>query len=106
MRNLSSRKIGILQILLSGFCFGFLGIFGKAAYSRGLTPGEFLSLRYLIGAVMLFVALTIWRRSALQMSWRRALICLSLGVFGYAVFSSCYFVALQGLSASLTVLLL
>ena len=32
--------------------------------------------------------------------------CAVLGVLGYAVFSSCFFEALNGLSASLTVLLL
>src|SRR5690606_11835751 len=48
--------------------------------------------------------LTGWRRLALPR--RQLFACAALGVAGYAVFSSFFFHALDGLSASLTVLLL
>jgi DME family drug/metabolite transporter len=100
------RHIGILQALISGLCFGFLGIFGKKAYEAGLSPGEFLSLRFLLASSILGSWLFFTQKKSLQLPSPVILRCLGLGVFGYAVFSSCYFYALEGLSASLTVLLL
>jgi drug/metabolite transporter (DMT)-like permease len=100
------RQIGIAQILLSGLCFGFLGLFGKMAYAQGLTPGEFLSFRFLVGAFFSGVLALVYDRRALHLSSKNMIVCALLGITGYAVFSSCFFYALEGLSASLTVLLL
>ena len=100
------RRQGILQILLSGFCFGFLGVFGKTAYSLGLTPGVFLSLRFLMASGILGIVLALRAPEVLRVGRWPALRALLLGMFGYALFSSCFFYALHGLSVSLTVLLL
>jgi drug/metabolite transporter (DMT)-like permease len=102
----SERQIGIAQILLSGLCFGFLGVFGKLAYAHGLTPGEFLSFRFLIGAFFSGALALLGDRRALHLNSKTIATCALLGTTGYAVFSSCFFHALKGLSASLTVLLL
>jgi drug/metabolite transporter, DME family len=103
----SVRAIGISQLLASGFFFGFLGLFGKQAYEKGLTPFEFLALRYLVAALMMgaYVASTnvhgkIW------LGKKQVVVGLLLGILGYAVFSSFYFLALEKISASLTVILL
>jgi DME family drug/metabolite transporter len=100
------RAIGLLQILLSGFCFGFLGVFGKRAYELGLSPGQYLSLRFLLASAVLGLVLIVVKPSLLRVSRNTLFRCILLGVTGYAIFSSCYFYALRGLSASLTVLLL
>lgn len=100
------RQIGIVQALISGLCFGFLGVFGKLAYSTGLKPGEFLALRFLTASSILLGLLLLFRRQWLRLPPLMIVKCLALGSCGYALFSSCYFYALQGLSASLTVLLL
>lgn len=102
----SQRRIGLIEILLSGFCFGFLGVFGKWAFAYGLTAGEFLAWRFLFASTGHGIFLA-WRNpSALKLPRPLVVRCLALGVAGYAVFSSCFFTALGGLSASLTVLLL
>jgi drug/metabolite transporter (DMT)-like permease len=107
MGSLSPRAIGVTQILLSGVCFGFIGIFGKWAFASGLTPGELLSLRFLIaGLVMMLLIGGARGLQSLCLSRADLLWSIILGVFGYAVMSYCYFRALSGLSASLTVLLL
>jgi len=104
------RALGILEVIVSGICFGFLGYFGHLAYGQGISPGELLSLRFLISATVLFAVFALrylaTREWGLRLSRREILDCLGLGIFGYAVFSSCFFFALQFISASLTVLLL
>lgn len=105
---MSNRTIGILEILLSGFCFGFLGLFGKRAFEKGLTPAEFLAFRYLVAAGMTAIFVMIKNRNvgALWIGRKLVLRSLMLGVLGYAVFSSFYFLALEKISASMTVILL
>jgi drug/metabolite transporter, DME family len=100
------RQLGIFQVLLSGFCFGFLGLFGKTAYSLGLSPGKFLALRFLLAASILGLFFLASDRRRLAIGRRNAARAFLLGACGYSLFSSCYFTALEGLSVSLTVLLL
>lgn len=104
----AERLKGVIEILASGFFFGFLGLFGKQAFSMGLSPFEFLSMRYLFAAVMTF-GLVVVRNRSVRKVWlgpRTTAISLMLGVLGYAVFSSFYFLALSRISASMTVILL
>ncbi|MBC7540500.1 MAG: EamA family transporter [Bacteriovorax sp.] len=107
MTSIHERKIGFIQIILSGVCFSFLGFFGKMAYKRHITPGELLSLRYFLSAILTGLLILLTKPKSLFTLSRFEIICsLLLGIFGYALFSSFYFMALTGLSASLTVLLL
>ncbi len=105
--NLAARKIGIIEIILSGIAFGFLGVLGKRAYEIGFSPGEYLALRFSVAGTVLALWLIVakgWKSFFLPKKiW---LACVVLGTFGYALFSSLFFIALTGLSASLTVLLL
>ena len=107
--EINSRKIGFIQIILSGMCFGFLGYFGKKAYQLNITPGELLSLRYFISAMITGIYLLSTkasRKSLFSLTRFEIISSLLLGICGYALFSSFFFIALTGLSASLTVLLL
>ncbi|MDD4975634.1 MAG: DMT family transporter [Bacteriovorax sp.] len=105
--TLYQRKIGFIQIILSGICFAFLGFFGKMAYRQHITPGELLSLRYSLSAILTGLLILVTKPKSLFTLSRFEIICsLLLGLFGYALFSSFYFMALTGISASLTVLLL
>lgn len=106
--GLSRRSFGILEVLASGFFFGFLGVFGKSALAKGVSPMEFLSFRYLVAAFMM-ACVVYFRSRNLKILWpgfRGALLSLGLGILGYAVFSSFYFLALERISASMTVILL
>jgi drug/metabolite transporter (DMT)-like permease len=104
----SERFKGIIEILASGFFFGFLGLFGKQAFALGLSPFEFLSMRYLFAAVMTFCFVVVRSRSVRKVWLGSKVTALSimLGVLGYAVFSGFYFLALSRISASMTVILL
>ncbi len=103
---MSQRLLGIFQSILSGLCFGSLGLFGKRLYSHGVRPGELLSLRFVLASLLLFGFLLIRGKPRLRLSLSQLLTCALLGVAGYALFSFCFFTALTGLSSSLTVLLL
>jgi drug/metabolite transporter (DMT)-like permease len=103
---LDSRAVGVIQIVASAIGYGLLGIFGKRAYQAGMEAGELLSLRFLLASAVLWSYMLIAKRSALRITLRQVIYCAVLGVAGYALFTTLYFEALKGLSASLTVLLL
>ncbi|MBX2994449.1 MAG: EamA family transporter [Bdellovibrionaceae bacterium] len=98
--------MGSLQVLLAGACFGFLGIFAKWAYSLGFSVGEVLTFRFLIAALVLGAALAIFKREWLVLPRRQVVISLLLGLLGYAVFSTLYFVSIKGITVGLAALLL
>ncbi|MFN8846107.1 MAG: DMT family transporter, partial [Bdellovibrionales bacterium] len=104
---LSSRQIGIAQVLMSGVCFGFLGVFGRWAFASGVQPEELLAHRFLLASVLLGLFLVFQKGpSAFKVSPKLLLYCGLLGTFGYAVFASFYFYAIKSLSITLAVLLL
>jgi len=101
-----NRRVGIQQIVASGLCFGCLGILGKLIYQHGVNAGELLTLRFSFAALMLFSFHLLRNPKRLRITGKQLLSCAMLGTFGYALFAWCFFSALDGLSASLSVLLL
>jgi drug/metabolite transporter (DMT)-like permease len=61
MKNLSPRLRGTLEISIASMGFGFLGIFGKWAFSSGLSVGEFLSYRFALAGILLWIALLLFK---------------------------------------------
>lgn len=103
---MSSRSLGIIEILASGFCFGFLGLFGKLAYQAGLSTTELLSLRFLTSAFILGIGILLFKPHFFKMKKSERYAAILLGLLGLSLFSGSYFFALQSLSVSLTALLL
>lgn len=101
-----NRTMGILQIGLSGFSFGFLGLFGKLAFANDLSIGELLTYRFAAATFIMAFGLACLSPRRLQISRRDLLICAGLGLFGYAVFSTFYFAAIRGVSIAMASLLL
>jgi drug/metabolite transporter (DMT)-like permease len=102
----SAHHRGQLEVLLSGVCFGFLGYFGHLVFQKKISPFELLSLRFLISGSAMLLLLYLFTTRIQNYPKGKILNSLLMGIFGYAVFSSCYFIALKGLSASMAVLLL
>ena len=100
------QLIGILQISLGSLGFGFLGIFGKLAFNSGLSVGALLTYRFMIAGLLLWAGLFLFKRERISLSWQQIVISAALGVFGYAVFATLYFTAIQGMSVGLAALLL
>ncbi|MEN0057684.1 MAG: EamA family transporter [Bdellovibrio sp.] len=106
MKSLSPRVRGTLEISLASFGFGFLGVFGKWAFASGLSVGEFLSYRFIVAALFLWIFLLLFKPDWVRLSARQIFIAALLGIFGYAFFSTLYFKAIEGLSVTLAALLL
>lgn len=101
-----NKLAGIIEIALGSLGFGFLGIFGKWAFSSGLGVGELLTYRFIIAALILWTGLFIFSRDKILIPRTQLLISAGLGIFGYAVFATLYFTAIKGMSVGLAALLL
>lgn len=98
--------MSFIEIILAGIGFGFLGIFGRLAFAAGISVGELLVFRFSLAAVLLWLGLFIFRRDLLRLSIRQIIISCLLGIAGYAVFSTMYFKAIQGVSVAIAAMLL
>lgn len=101
-----SELVGFIYVLLAGIGFGFLGIFGRLGFQRGLSVGEILTWRFLLAAIILWTYLFLFKRKLIFLSKKQILVSSALGVFGYSLFSTLYFMSIQGISISLAALLL
>jgi len=100
------QLIGFFCVILAGIGFGFLGIFGRLAFNTGMSVGELLTFRFLVAGLLLGAGLFIFQFRLLKLNLRQLIISTLLGLLGYAVFSSLYFISIKGLSVSLAAMLL
>lgn len=103
---ISSSNLGRLQLIIASIAFGFLGVFGKLAYSAGLSIGELLTFRFALAGLLLWAWFILVHPTWIKISWFQLLISALLGIFGYAVFSTLYFTAIEGVSIALAAMLL
>ncbi|WP_413559930.1 EamA family transporter [Bdellovibrio sp. HCB209] len=106
MNKLNPRVRGIIEISIGSVGFGFLGVFGKIAFQSGMTVGEFLTYRFTLAAMLLWIFMLLFRPHWIRLSKKQILIAALLGIFGYGLFSTLYFTAIDGLSVTLAALLL
>lgn len=104
--KISPRLRGVLEISIGSVGFGFLGLFGKIAFQSGLTIGEFLSYRFTLAALLIWIFLLLFKPEWIRLSKKQIFIAAMLGIFGYAFFSTLYFKAIEGVSVTLAALLL
>jgi drug/metabolite transporter (DMT)-like permease len=101
-RNRSAA--GVALVIGSAVCFGTLGVFGKLAYRLGLSTPQLLSYRFVLAAVLLWLAAIVIRQG---LPPRRSLVGLAImGGAGYVGQSASYFSALHFIPVSTTALLL
>lgn len=98
--------MSFIEIILAGIGFGFLGIFGRLAFAAGISVGELLVFRFSLAAILLWFGLFFFRRDLLKLPIQQIIISCLLGVAGYAVFSTMYFRAIQGVSVAVAAMLL
>jgi Predicted permease, DMT superfamily len=107
MKKLNPLELrGTIQISIASMGFGFLGIFAKIAYANNLSVGELLSYRFILAALLIWIFLLLFRLEWIRVSKRQLVTSALLGIFGYGLFSTLYFQAIEGLSITLAALLL
>jgi drug/metabolite transporter (DMT)-like permease len=106
MKPQQRRLLGFVEIIAASICFGFLGIFGKLAFTNNFSVGELLSYRFMLAAFLLWIILILFKPDWTKISGKQFLISAGLGIFGYALFATLYFKAVEGLSVALASLLL
>lgn len=104
--NLMNENKGRIEVIIASLAFGFLGIFGKLAFQNNVSVGELLTFRFFLATLLLWVWLFLFKRSLITISKQQLMTSALLGIFGYALFSTLYFEAVQGLSVALAALLL
>jgi drug/metabolite transporter (DMT)-like permease len=90
--------------LASAAAFGAMGVFGKLAYEEGATVGTLLATRFVLAALVLWLAAA-FVRGLRGVPRRDVLLALALGAVGYGAQAGAYFAALDRLDASLLSLL-
>jgi drug/metabolite transporter (DMT)-like permease len=95
---------GAILLIGSATCFGLSVVFAKEAYAVGVSVSALLTWRFVLAALALWAVIAV-RRPA-RPSRGALLVCLALGMAGYAVQSGLYFSSLTMLDASVAALLL
>jgi len=101
-----SEFVGFIYVLLAGLGFGFLGVFARLGFQKGLSVGEILTWRFFLASAVLWTFLFIFKRNLIRLPLKQILISCALGIFGYSLFSTLYFKSIEGISISLAALLL
>lgn len=104
--NLSRKTLGVFQIVIASLGFAFLGTFSRLAREEGLSTGTLLTFRFSLATALLFIYFLLSNPLRLKLTRKDILISLALGLFGYTIFSTLYFSAMQSLSLALAALLL
>jgi len=95
----------VLWLLASGAAFGAMAIFGKLAYSGGVTLPTLLAVRFTLAAAILWLLVAARRESARVPLWTLGGLLL-LGGAGYVGQAFSFFTALRTIPAATTGLLL
>lgn len=95
---------GILLVVISAVCYGFIPIFTLYAYQEGLETLDFLFYRYLVATIIFFLYMIV-RRIRIRLNWKQVFWLFIIGgVFN--LLQSIFFVsAVKYISAGLTTLL-
>lgn len=97
-------RYGYLSVLLSSVCFGFLGYFGKIAYSLGFTPLQLMTVRFILAALLMWPLALVRDRQAYRLSQTETMWLVVQGV-AYAFTALGFFYALSYLPAGLAAVL-
>ena len=97
---MDDARVGALLVLLSGACFGTLGVLGVVAGEAGLSIPTVLFFRFGLATVLVWAALAV-RGDLEVLSGRDLAVGVGLGAFGYAAMSGLYFLGLEFMTAGM-----
>jgi drug/metabolite transporter (DMT)-like permease len=102
---MEKQKIGIFALILSAFCFGTLGLWGKIAYGAGLSSLQLLSLRFTVASILMWVIALVYYRDKILLCKRDLLFFALQGSIFYSLTSIGFFFSLETLKVSLATVL-
>ena len=105
MVSLGGAGAGVLLVLTSAVCFGFMPIFARLAYAQGVGVDGLLFVRFLLAFLIMGVILVASRRLVLPRMWD-LLVLVVLGAVVYFLQAILYFTSLLYSPVAVVALLL
>jgi drug/metabolite transporter (DMT)-like permease len=99
------RRRGTLLILAASFCFGTSGVLAKPAMDAGLSPQQVASVRIALAALVLLVAVGVFRPSLLKVRRSDLRLLAGYGLVGVAGVQVLYFAAVARIPIGIAMLL-
>jgi len=99
------KKFGVLILIISAIGFGTLGLWGKLAYSTGLSPLQLLAARFILSGIILWLVTLIFFRKKIKVSINELIFLFIQGGILYTLTSYGFFLSLQTLKVSLATIL-
>lgn len=106
MSETERRRVGLILCIVSAAAFGALPIFGKYAFDHGANVVTLLFVRFAVATSLLWVLVAVTRQPVRSLPRSRVTGGIVMGMAGYGIQSTCYFLALERIDASLSALLL
>jgi len=100
------RRAGFALCIVSAVSFGLLPIFGKIAFDHDLNVVTLLFIRFTIASACMWLLVAATKTPVRGHPPRLLLSGVAMGLFGYGLQSTMYFLALERIDASLSALLL
>lgn len=98
-------NIGFTLALASALGFSSMAIFAKIVYAQNVNVTTILAFRFIIAAILLWIYIFLTGTS-LRVEKRDLPMIILLGALGYGSMSTCFFIGLQYISASMVAMLL
>lgn len=99
-------RFGLLMLILSGFCWASIAILSKIGIDSGLNATTLNTARLTIGGTLIFLWLFLFRRDALKIDLKSAVMLFFLGIFDYAIGGVLFLGSLHFIDSSLAFLML
>ncbi|MBQ8539750.1 MAG: DMT family transporter [Ruminococcus sp.] len=100
------KRFAFLLTLVAGTLWGMIGYFVRSLQSSGLSSMQIVSVRMVISAVIFCVFALLFKRSLFKIKLKDLWCFIGTGVVSVAVFSACYFKAIELSSLSVASILL
>lgn len=100
------KKFAVLLVVIAGTLWGMIGYFVRSLQSQGLSSMQIVSIRMTVSAILFAVFALIFNRKLFKIRFKDLWCFLGSGVLSVALFSFCYFKAIELSSLSVASILL
>ncbi|WP_100400011.1 EamA family transporter [Bacillus sp. FJAT-44742] len=101
-----TNRLAYFAVMLGAALWGSTGLFVQNLYTYGFTPWEVVAIRLLFSALLITLALGIYRRDLLRFQLKDIPLFIGTGIVSIAFFNYFFFTVMEAASVSLAVVLL